>query len=183
MALVEIAPPVYDIDLDLRYADAGNITGRAIYRQPLCLLHPAAAACLGRAVVLARHQGFRLRLFDAFRPVEAQWRLWEAFPDPVFIADPRVGSSHSRGIAVDLTLADADGRPLDMGTPFDDLTPQSHHGRVDIPAETQRHRGLLLGVMVAAGWCHYSCEWWHYQLPQAGSYPLLADSAAGGRLM
>ena len=132
---------------------------------------------------LARGIGCRLRIFDAFRPVEAQWRLWRALPDPVFIADPRTGSTHSRGIAVDLTLDGADGRPLDMGTGFDDMTPQSHHGRTDLPAEIQRNRALLLGIMAMAGWTHYPYEWWHYQLPEAGRYPLLADSAVNGRML
>jgi D-alanyl-D-alanine dipeptidase len=122
MVLVEIVPPDVDVDIDLIYATDANITGRPIYRQPVCLLHPHAAAALRQAVTLAHAQGCRLRVFDAFRPAEAQWRLWEACPDPEFIADPRSGSSHTRGVAVDLTLADAEGRPFDMGTGFDDMT-------------------------------------------------------------
>ena len=181
--LVEIAPPRFDVDLDLRYATADNITGRPLYRSTLCLLHPDAAAALDRAVTLARAQGFRLRLFDGYRPPEAQERLWEAFPDPDFIADPRQGSNHSRGTALDLTLARTDGTPLDMGTGFDDMTPLSHHGNTAIAAAAQRNRGLLLGIMVIAGWEHYAWEWWHYQLPEAGCYPLLSDSAAGCRLL
>jgi len=183
MALVDITPAGFDVGLDLRYATADNLTGRPIYRAPVCLLHVDAAARLMLAVDLARGQGLRLVIFDAFRPVEAQWRLWEALPDPRYIADPREGSSHSRGIAVDLTLADAEGRALDLGTPFDDMTEQSHHGRLDIPAETQRHRAILLGIMAAAGWQHYSYEWWHYQLPDGRRYPLLSDGAAGALMM
>jgi D-alanyl-D-alanine dipeptidase len=181
--LIEIAPPAFDVALDLRYATDDNLTGRPIYRRAACLLHPDAAACLGRAADLARGAGFRLRVYDAFRPVEAQWQLWHALPDPVYIADPRLGSTHARGVAVDLTLDDAQGRPLDMGTPFDDMTERSHHGRTELPAAVQRNRALLLGIMAAAGWEHYTAEWWHYQLPGAGRYPLLTDGAAGGRLM
>jgi len=183
MTLTEIAPPDFDVDLDLRYATADNLTGAPIYRRPLCLLHPDAAARLSRAAALARGVGCRLRVFDAFRPVEAQWRLWRALPDPVFIADPRVGSCHSRAVAVDLTLDGADGRPLDMGTGFDDMTPLSHHGRTELPVAVQRNRALLLGVMAAAGWDHYPYEWWHYQVPDAGRYPLLSESALGGGML
>ena len=181
--LIEIAPLRFDVDLDLRYASSDNLTGAAIYARPLCLLHAAAVPPLERAVALARGLGLRLRLFDGFRPVEAQWRLWRALPDARYIADPRHGSNHSRGTALDLTLADAAGRPLDMGTGFDAMTPLSHHGRTDLPAECQRHRALLAGVMAGAGWQPYPYEWWHYQIPGAETYPLLADSAAGGKMM
>ncbi|HYD63905.1 D-alanyl-D-alanine dipeptidase [Azospirillum sp.] len=181
--LIEIAPPAFDVAVDLRYATDDNLTGRPVYRRAVCLLHPEAAARLTRAAELARGAGFRLRVYDAFRPVEAQWELWHALPDPVYIADPRLGSNHSRGVAVDLTLDGADGRSLDMGTPFDDMTERSHHGRADLPPAVQRNRALLLGIMTAAGWRHYDAEWWHYQLPDAERHPLLTDAAAGGRMM
>ncbi|WP_029010883.1 D-alanyl-D-alanine dipeptidase [Azospirillum halopraeferens] len=181
--LTEIAPPAFDVDIDLVYAGTANLTGRPVYRRPVCLLHPDAAACLARAAALARGLGLRLRVYDAFRPVEAQWTLWHAFPDPMYVADPRVGSVHTRAVAVDLTLADAAGRPLDMGTAFDAMTERSHHGRTDLDPAARRNRALLLGVMTAAGWQHYPYEWWHYQLPDAGRYPLLTDGAAGSRMM
>ena len=181
--LIEIAPPRFDVDLDLRYASADNLTGAPIYARPLCLLHADAVPLLLRAIALAAGLGLRLRLFDAFRPVEAQWRLWRALPDPLYIADPRLGSNHSRGTAVDLTLADAAGRPLAMGTGFDDMTPLSHHGRTELPPEVQRHRALLAGVMAGAGWRCYPYEWWHYQIERAETYPLLGDGALGGKMM
>jgi len=181
MPLLEIAHGA--VDIDLRYATADNITGRPIYGRALALLNAEAHAALARAADLAQAQGLRLRVFDAYRPVEAQWRLWEALPDPAFVADPRTGSSHGRGAAVDLTLADACGRPLDMGTGFDEMTPRSHHGRTDIARAAQANRALLLGIMAAAGFAHYHGEWWHYNLPDAGRHPLLWDGAAGPRLM
>jgi D-alanyl-D-alanine dipeptidase len=181
--LTAITPPAFDVDIDLLYATPDNLAGVPIYRRPLCLLHPQAAERLRAAIGLARGIGCRLRIYDAFRPVEAQWRLWEAFPNPEYIADPRLGSMHSRGVAVDLTLADANGRVLDMGTGFDEMTDRSHHARTDLTTEQQRNRAALLGVMTAAGWQHYASEWWHYQLPDAEGYPLLTDAALGGLMM
>ena len=125
----------------------------------------------------------RLKIFDAYRPPEAQWVLWNAFPDPEFVADPRRGSPHSRGVAVDLTLVDRGGRELEMGTGFDDFTTRSHHGALDIPPEAQRNRAILLGLMTAAGWDFYRNEWWHYQVFNARSYPLIGDSALADGLM
>lgn len=181
--LIEIAPPAFDVDIELAYATGNNLTGHPIYRHAVALLRPEAAAALSTAAVLARGIGCRLRVYDAFRPVEAQWRLWERLPDPAYIADPRRGSNHSRGVAVDLTLVDAERNPLDMGTGFDDMTERSHHARSDLTIAQQRNRALLLGIMAAAGWEHYPWEWWHYQLPDAGRFPLLTDGATGGRLM
>ena len=112
-----------------------------------------------------------------------QWVLWNHTPDPDFLADPRRGSPHSRGVAVDLTLTDATGSALAMGTPFDSFTPLAHHANTEVPIEAQRNRALLLGLMTAAGWDFYGYEWWHYQLFDSRRYPLLGDSAHGTDMM
>jgi D-alanyl-D-alanine dipeptidase len=176
MPLVEITTATHPVAIALAYATAANVTGKAIYRRAACYLHPDAAARLERAIALARPLGLRLEILDAFRPTEAQWLLWNACPDPEFLADPRRGSPHSRGVAIDLTLLDPDGRPLDMGTAFDAFTPLSHHGTTEVSVDAQRNRLLLLGLMSAAGWDFYANEWWHYQLFDVGRYPLLGDA-------
>lgn len=175
MTLVEITPETFDVTLDIVYATDRNFTGRPVYARPACYLHGDAAEALRRAVGLARRIGLGIRIFDAFRPREAQQALWAHTPDPEFLADPRRGSPHSRGVAVDLTLLDGDGKPVPMGTAFDAFTPLSHHGCTEIDAEAQRNRFVLLGLMTAAGWDFYRNEWWHYQLFEAGSYPLRGD--------
>ncbi len=124
-----------------------------------------------------------MKIFDAFRPSEAQWKLWNHTPDPDFLADPRRGSPHSRGAAVDLTLIDGDGRELEMGTPFDTFSPLSHHGADGISLEARRNRLLLLGLMTTAGWDFYRNEWWHYQLFDSRRFPVLDDSVLGEGMM
>jgi len=177
MPLVEINPPEYDVDISIRYATADNFTGKPVYARPGCYLHADAAALLKRAIDLAKPLGYRLLIFDAFRPAEAQWALWRHTPDPDFLADPRRGSPHSMGAAVDLTLLDGAGKELDMGTPFDAFTPRSHHGDVEISAAAQRNRLILLGLMTAAGWDFFRNEWWHYQMfSPRGRYPVLSDA-------
>src|SRR6202022_2089694 len=104
----------HDVALDIAYATERNLTGRPVYRRAACYLHRDAEAGLNRAVALARPLVYRLLVFDAFRPAEAQWTLWNARPDPEFLADPRRGSPHSRGVAVDLTLVERNGAALDM---------------------------------------------------------------------
>lgn len=176
--LVEISACSHDVEIDIVYATAANFTGRAVYRRAACYLHPDTAQCLARAADYARRLGFRLRVFDAFRPAEAQWRLWRHLPDPRYIADPRRGSPHSMGAAVDLTLVDREsGLALDMGTGFDDMRPLSWLGADGLSAGQERHRTLLLGVMTNAGFDFYRNEWWHYQLfSPRGRYPVLSDS-------
>lgn len=176
--LVRIAPPEFDVEVALAYAGPGNFTGRPVFAPGAeAWLHRDAADLLARAIALAKPQGLRLRLFDAFRPQAAQWALWNHAPDPEFLADPRRGSPHSRGVAVDLTLLDAQGRALEMGTPFDDFTPASHHGSTAVGVAAQKNRFLLLGLMTAAGWDFYRNEWWHYQLFDARArYPLIEDA-------
>lgn len=183
MLLVEISPPAFAVSFDIAYASERNITGRPVYARPACYLNPEAAGLLQTAIVLAATLGYRLKIFDAFRPAEAQWALWNHNPDPEFLADPRRGSPHSRGAAVDLTLVGPDGTDLDMGTGFDAFTPLSHHGNLEISATAQRNRALLLGIMTAANWDFYRNEWWHYQLFNPRRFPLLSDSAAGTSMM
>ncbi|MGO8914756.1 MAG: D-alanyl-D-alanine dipeptidase [Stellaceae bacterium] len=183
MPLVEITPESHDVVIALAYATPQNLTGKPVYRQARCYLHPEAEAALRRAVALARPLGLRLKLFDAFRPSEAQWLLWNACPDPEFLADPRRGSPHSRGVAIDLNLIDAAGAALEMGTPFDAFTPLSHHANTEIPLAAQRNRFLLLGLMSAAGWDFYGNEWWHYQLFNSRQYPVLGDADAPAPMM
>lgn len=168
--------------LALAYAGPDNFTGRRIYARAALFLHPDAASGLERAQALARAIGLTLVVFDGFRPAEAQWLLWRTLPDETYVAHPLKGSRHSRGIAVDLTLARPDGGLLDMGTGFDDMTAASHHG-APVGQEAMANRMLLAGLMAEAGFGLLASEWWHYELPDAGRYPLLTDAAAGTRLL
>lgn len=183
MTLVEIAPPSFDVSLDLAYATADNFTAKPVYARAICYLHEEAAERLAHAITLAAGQGYRLRIFDGFRPTEAQQVLWNHTPDPEFLADPARGSPHSRGAAVDLTLIDDAGNGADMGTPFDAFTPLSYHGCIEISPTAQANRSLLLGLMTAAGWDFYSKEWWHYQLFDSRRLPLISDSELDQGLM
>ncbi|WP_373088007.1 D-alanyl-D-alanine dipeptidase [Sneathiella sp.] len=182
-SLTEITPATYDVELELRYATADNFTGAPVYRRSACFLNLEAAEKMQKAIDLAAPLGLRFRLYDGFRPSEAVQALWDHTPNPDFLSPPSSGSPHSRGAAIDLTLIDGAGQRLEMGTEFDAMTALSHHGTTDIPAEAQKNRAILLGLMTAAGWDCYMNEWWHYQLFKPRRYPTLSDRAAGTRLM
>lgn len=181
MSLVSIHSP--KVVIDLAYASNQNFIGKKVYHNAHAFLHKEAAEKLEIAQNLAESLGYTIKVLDAFRPTEAQWVLWEACPDPVFVADPNKGSAHSRGIAIDLTLLNYKGIELDMGTPFDDFTPQSFHRDQLVSKEAQLNRFILLGIMSAAGWDFYEKEWWHYQLFNPKNYPLLSDKDAPISLM
>jgi D-alanyl-D-alanine dipeptidase len=184
--LVPVTEAEFGVTIALAYASHDNFTRKPVYRPDAgCWLHASAAALLRRAAQLAGPLGLRLRILDAFRPQEAQWALWNHTPDPDFLADPRQGSLHSMGVAVDLDLVDAaTGEALDMGTAFDAFTPKSHHGNQEIGAQAQRNRHLLLGIMTTAGWGFFQNEWWHFHMEDArGTCPLLSDSVLGAQRM
>lgn len=175
LSLVPITPESHDVSIDLMYASVNNFTGQVIYDHALCFLHTEAEAALRKAIVAARGFGFQLKILDAFRPQEAQEALWAVAPNPDYIADPAKGSNHTRGVAVDLTLVGADGQALDMGTPVDTMTAASHHFHAAHPADIQLNRMKLLTIMLEAGFVHHPREWWHYQLPDAQRFALIAS--------
>lgn len=173
--LVHITEQDFDVLIDLKYAQKDNFTGQVIYQHDQCFLHPKAAKALNKAVEVAKSLGFKIKVFDAFRPQSAQERLWQVCPNPDYVADPKIGSNHTRGVAIDLTLINPEnGTELDMGTGFDTMEPRSHHFHVGLAQEQmQINRMYLLTVMLTAGFVHHPREWWHYQLPNANSYELV----------
>jgi zinc D-Ala-D-Ala dipeptidase len=178
--LVEITNP--SILIDLAYAGPHNFTGQTLYRENRAFLLCQTARALDIAASAVTARGLRLVLLDAFRPVAVQQILWNFRPDPEFVADPKVGSDHSRGTAVDVTLADASGY-LDMGTGFDVAAPQSHHDRDDIGASARKNRAILREAMAIAGFEENPFEWWHYALKALHGYPIIDDwhsDGAGG---
>lgn len=170
LPLVEVAHPA--ITAAMAYATVNNFTGQVLYSDPTALLRAEAAAALYRAADDLAGQGLRILLLDAYRPVSVQKKLWAVRPDPDYVADPAVGSDHSRGIAVDLTLARGEVA-LDMGTDFDAAVVQSHHGRTDISAQAVRNRLILKAAMEAAGFAANPLEWWHYGLPDKTRFAFL----------
>src|SRR5262245_43356490 len=99
MSLILITPLEYNVEIDLRYATEDNFTGALVYQAGAkCYLHEEAALALRKSVEIAGALGYRLKIFDAYRPTEAQWKLWKHTPDPDFLADPHKGSPHSRGV-------------------------------------------------------------------------------------
>ena len=163
--------------IDLIYSRENNFTGKALYTRPYTFLHEKALECLHKAAQLALDIDLNIIVFDAFRPQEAQWMLWNVYPDETHIRDPHKGSAHSRGVAIDIALADLKGKRLNMGSNFDEFHRRSFYGCNDVSPEAQGNRYLLRGLMNTAGWEQLEeHEWWHFQLPNVTKYPLISDT-------
>lgn len=176
LPLVNLAELQPHIEIDLRYATANNLTGFPIYQEKLCLLHTDAARSFTKAVEVAALANVRLVVLDAYRPQMAQKILWATLPDARYVRSVTDGSHHSRGVAIDVTLRDLNsGKIMEMGTHFDEMGEPAHPFYVDLPPEIQRNRLLLNAIMFAGGFQGIDSEWWHFELPNSTSYPLLDD--------
>lgn len=153
-----------DIILDIKYATADNFLKQAVYDCPQCYLRKATAEALVAAQKEFIKRGYSLKLFDCYRPLSVQKKMWKILPGTHYVANPAKGSKHNRGAAVDLTLVDlATGKELDMGTPFDTFSPRAHHTYTQLPKEVLDNRKLLKEVMDKYNFKSIYSEWWHYE--------------------
>ncbi len=159
------------IRLDIRYATTNNFTKAQIYDCPLCLLRPEAAEALVKAHKALQKKKMGLKMFDCYRPRPYQQRLWDKVPNPDYVTPPAKGSMHSRGAAVDLTIVDAQGKELDMGTPYDFFGKEAHYDYTQLPAAVLANRRLLRETLEAAGFKGIRTEWWHFSY-QGQNYAL-----------
>ena len=178
--LVEPARLDPTIRLDLRYATSENFTGTPVYPAARCWLRRYVAERLVRVQQRLRHEGLGLLLWDCYRPFSVQRAFWDRVPDARYVAEPVVrdgvpveGSKHNRGAAVDLTLVDAEGRPLPMPTDFDDFSARANRDAGDAPAEARANRSKLEAAMVSEGFLPLPTEWWHFDGPGWERYGIL----------
>jgi len=150
------------IVLDIKYATTDNFTKSKIYDCPSCLLRPEAAEAIVKAHKSLRKRGLGLKMFDCYRPRLYQQRLWDKVPNPDYVTPPAKGSMHSRGAAVDLTLVDANGKELDMGTPYDFFGKEAHTDNNNLPTKVLANRQLLRETLAAVGFKGIRTEWWHF---------------------
>ena len=162
-AFVPVADYIPDIQTDLRYATADNFTGEVIYPFTDAYLRYGTVKKLAAAQESLKAQGYGLLVWDAFRPVSAQFALWEICPDSRYVANPNKGfSSHSRGNTVDVTLVSLDGGAVSMPTDFDDFSAKADRDYSDVDGEAASHAAVLERAMAEAGFRPYAGEWWHF---------------------
>ncbi len=171
--LVDIKKIIPDIVLDIRYATANNFTGKVLYPSYDCFVAKEVAIALKKVNEELKKQGFRLKIFDGYRPLSIQKILWENFPNPMYIADPKIGSVHNKGYAVDVSLVDIDGNDILMPTDYDEFTEKASSDYKDLPPSAIKHREILHKVMKKYGFIPSKTEWWHFNYKGHKNKPVL----------
>lgn len=160
---VNLKEYIPELDIELAYYTENNFTGQKIYDDPTAYLRRGTADKLRKVSGEVAGEGYRLKIWDAYRPHRAQHKLWEIMPDSRYVTNPHKGfSSHSRGCAVDLTLVDAAGQELDMPSSFDEFTPRADRDYSDVSPVQAVNSRYLEEVMVRHGFVSISYEWWHF---------------------
>lgn|GEM_PF-3487104 len=171
--LVDLAEYAPDLLFDIRYARPDNFTGKVLYPVARALLARGTAEKLIEAKAALAAQGYRLLIWDAYRPLSVQQEMWDLVQDPRYVGDPSKGVRHARACAVDLTLADAGGRPVAMPSGFDHFGPEAGVDWPGHPPEVRARALLLRDAMVAAGFRPSTTEWWHFSDSDWQLYPEL----------
>lgn len=157
---------------DMKYATEDNFLKAKVYDCAECYLRLKTVKALIAANEDFLKQGLRIKLFDCYRPLDIQKRMWKIFSNPKYVADPEKGSIHNRGGAVDLTLIDSDGNELDMGTDFDHFGIEASHNYKKLENQVLQNRKILRETMQKHQFRIFDSEWWHYDLNNASAYKL-----------
>jgi D-alanyl-D-alanine dipeptidase len=166
--LIEINEQNFDVFLEIRYASKLNVCNIEMYKKPICFLHKDLIPNFKQAIKLAKKLGYKIKIWDAFRPIEVQKFMFDKFPTSEnqegFISNPENGAiPHCRGVALDITLCDLKGNEIEMGTDFDEFSELAFNNCNKISKEAQKNRIILLGIMTSSGFDFFSKEWWHFQ--------------------
>lgn len=174
MQLINLREVIPDAIFDIRYATDNNFTGQVIYKTPFAYARAPVASALRQLQDSLQSLGLSLVVFDAYRPYSATVLFYKVFPDSRFVADPRYGSRHNRGCAVDVTLANSTtGEYLPMPTEFDDFTEQAHPDFPHVSDTVKSNRTRLIDLMDYYGFSVYPSEWWHFDYNGWEAYPLM----------
>lgn len=169
-----------DFIIDLRYATTHNFTGEVIYSSNQCYINKHTAMRLIEAKNIFKSHGYQVKIWDAYRPIRAQKRFFEIFPNPDYVAPPpdttfpaTLRATHLNGLCVDLTLVQANGEELEMPSAFDDFSGKASLSCPDITPAARKNGLYLKEVMERVGFEGYEHEWWHFYDRQTPPTPFL----------
>ena len=156
-----------DFVYDMKYATDDNFLKAKVYDCAECFLRLKTVNALIDANKKFIEKGYKIKIFDCYRPLDIQKKMWKIVSNPYYVANPAKGSIHNRGGAVDITLVDSAGKELDMGTSFDFFGIEASHNYLNISQEVKLNRILLKTIMTSSGFNSFDSEWWHYNLKSA----------------
>jgi len=172
--LVEIKKYIPGIVLDIRYATTNNFMHQQMYKEARAFARLPVVLALRDVEAELKKRGLGIKIYDAYRPYAITVKFYETAHDTNFVADPRKGSKHNRGCAIDMSLVDLKtGKELHMPTGFDSFSKKASASYPDLPKEEMANREILKSVMTAHGFHVQPTEWWHYDFKDWAKYPLL----------
>ena len=161
-----------DFVYDMKYATEDNFLKAKVYDCAECYLRLKTVKALMKANSKFIKKGYKIKLYDCYRPLDIQKKMWSIVSDPLYVANPSKGSIHNRGGAVDISLVNSNGIELDMGTPFDFFGIEASHNNKNFSKEILDNRKLLKKVMLQCDFQSFDSEWWHYNLKNAKLDPV-----------
>ncbi len=174
--LVELVRLDSTIKLDIRYATTNNFMKRKMYAQARAFLQRPAAEALGRVHWRLRGHGYGILVFDGYRPWSVTKDFWEKTPPSkrIYVANPKKGSKHNRGCAVDCSLYELKtGKEVEMPSAYDDFTLNASASYTGGTPEQRGVRDLLRQAMEAEGFTVNPDEWWHFDYKDWKEYRVL----------
>lgn len=153
-----------DFVYDMKYATPDNFLKAKVYDCAECFLRLKTVNALVEANKKFMEKGYKIKIFDCYRPLDIQKKMWKIISNPEYVANPTKGSIHNRGGAVDITLVDSKGKELDMGTSFDFFGVEASHNYQNLSTAVKQNRILLKTTIVNSGFNSFDSEWWHYNL-------------------
>lgn len=171
IAIEKIDP---SIRVEIRYATKDNFMHEVLYPEAKCLVRAEMTEALRRIQSRLRKSGLCLKIFDGYRPLSVQKKMWAKFPMEGFVADPAKGSNHNRGMALDVTLTDLEtGQELEMPSVYDEFSERAHRDYAGGTERARANRKILEEAMEAEGFRGIRTEWWHFDYKDAKKYPVL----------
>ena len=174
--MVDLKLLVPNIVMDIRYASSNNFMRQSMYpgRVNTTYLRLPVARALARVQKELNEKGMGLKLFDGYRPYSVTEKFWELVMNEKYVADPKKGSGHNRGTAVDVTIITLrDKKELPMPTGFDNFTDTAHHSFMQLPFSLLENRKMLKDIMEKYGFKKMDTEWWHYTWADDQHFELL----------
>ncbi|NBX83755.1 hypothetical protein EBQ90_11835 [bacterium] len=164
--------------IELQYLRADNFLKKNVYGAfglKGCYVRPELHKKLSALAPTLKQNKKKLVFWDCYRPLKVQEAMWKLVPEPRYVADPKIGSNHNRGAAIDVALADEQGKLLKFPTPFDDFSPKASPQYVCSENEKEQcqNRDFLIQLLASVGLEVFPTEWWHYQLPKAEKLPVI----------
>ena len=158
-----------DFVFDMKYATTDNFLKEKVYSCDECFLRVKTVKSLLEANKAFLDKGYKIKLYDCYRPIAIQKQMWKIVPNPTYVANPKKGSIHNKGGAVDITLVDSLGVELNMGTKFDFFGEEASHNYTKHSEEILANRKLLKEIMLQHNFKSFDSEWWHYNLKNSSA--------------